>query len=93
MLMFQTLPTLPGSSIIKAWGRERIPRRIQTMTHTPAAWNLLRSKVQAATAHMTDSELTSRICRQQRRWRTNKSAACFDVMQELLAEKRRRQFA
>lgn len=62
------------------------------MTHTPQAWNLLRSKVQAATAGLTDSQLLERTSQLQRRWRDHKRAATWDVLQELYTEQHRRRF-
>lgn len=63
------------------------------MTNTPQAWNLLRSKVQAATAGLTDSQLLERTAQLQRRWRDHKRGATWDVLQELYTEQHRRRFA
>ena len=39
------------------------------MTNTPATWNVLRSKVQTATAQLTDAQLTGKVASlQRRRW-------------------------
>jgi hypothetical protein len=63
------------------------------MPNTPQAWNLLRSKVQAATAHLSDAELTDRTARLQRRWRDHKRGATWNVLQELYTEQHRRRWA
>ena len=63
------------------------------MAHTPQAWNLLRSKVQAATATLTDSQLQDRVAQLQRRWRDHKRGATWNVLQELYTEQHRRRFA
>jgi len=63
------------------------------MTNTPQAWNLLRSKVQAATAHLSDADLTDRVAQLQRRWRDHKRGATWNVLQELHTEQHRRRWA
>ena len=63
------------------------------MTNTPQAWNLLRSKVQTATAGLTDTQLLERTAQLQRRWRDHKRGATWDVLQELYTEQHRRGFA
>jgi len=63
------------------------------MVNTPQAWNLLRSKVQAATANLTDSQLLERAAKLQRRWRDHKRTATWNILQELYTEQHRRRFA
>lgn len=63
------------------------------MPNTPAAWNLLRSKVQQATSHLSDVELDNRTAKLQRRWREHKRSATWDVLQELYTEQHRRRWA
>ena len=56
------------------------------MLNTPKAWNVLRSKVQTATASLTDAQLLERTAQLQRRWRDHKRGATWNVLQELYAE-------
>lgn len=63
------------------------------MVNTPQAWNRLRSKVQAATANLTDSQLLERAAKLQRRWRDHKRTATWNILQELYTEQHRRRFA
>ena len=63
------------------------------MTNTTEAWNLLRSKVQAATVSLTDSQLLERTAQLQRRWRDHKRTATWSILQELYTEQHRRRFA
>ena len=63
------------------------------MVNTPQAWNFLRSKVQAATANLTDSQLLERTAKLQRRWRDHKRTATWNILQELYTEHHRRRFA
>ena len=63
------------------------------MTNTPAAWNVLRAKVQHATRHLSDAELTGRVACLQRRWKRTGAAATWNVLQELYTEQHRRHWA
>jgi hypothetical protein len=63
------------------------------MNNTPAAWNALRSKVQTATAQLTDAQLTGKVASLQRRWCDHRRAATWDVLQELYTEQHRRRWA
>jgi hypothetical protein len=63
------------------------------MINTPQAWYALRSKVQAATASLTDAQLADRTTKLQRRWRDHKRAATWDVLQEIYTEQHRRRWA
>jgi hypothetical protein len=74
-------------------GRLTLPTAPQTMPNTPEAWNRLRARVQAATAGLSDQQLTERTMRLQRRWRAHKRPATFNVLQELHAEQHRRRWS
>jgi len=61
--------------------------------NTPQAWNLLRSKVQTATASLSDAALLERTAQLQRRWRDHRRTATWNVLGELYTEQHRRRWA